>query len=78
MVNAARCEFKTILRSAVLPVVMVLPSLEIDNLYYSSSFHDQAASHRMFVQPALSRALTESRAMMDSPPENSRLRVGGI
>jgi len=37
MVGAAGCEFKTILRSAVLPVGMVLSSLEIDNLYYSTS-----------------------------------------
>jgi len=36
MVDAAGYEFETILLLAVFPVVMVLPSLEMDILYYST------------------------------------------
>lgn len=68
MVDAAGCEVETILRSAVFPVVMVLPSLEMDILYYSTpnslvssgSFRDRTASHHMFVQPALFKSLSRN------------------
>jgi hypothetical protein len=65
---------------------MVFPSLEIDILYFSSKTLGNSSSRAAWIllltpcsfSPLFSRALAENRMMMDSPPKNSRQRVGSI